>query len=169
MSYIIYLSFPFVYITLLSPAVVGTNKYRSIYTWYMVHSIWKICYFPSDMDHIVVLRHKLTYRLRPLSSGNIAVSNSSDQQMSIPITSLKHQFETLIYRLIKTYKNWYCVPKRPRSGNGAISVNIIGLTQVATPQPIPLMNLPAIIRSYFAQYAGFPSPQSSSGIWNGIA
>ena len=96
MSYIIYLSFPFVYITLLSPAVLGPNKYLSIYTWYMAHLIWKICY---------ILRHKLTYRLRPLSSGNIAVSNSSDQQMSIPITSLKHQFETLIYRLIKTYKN----------------------------------------------------------------
>ena len=158
MSYIIYLSFPFVYITLSSPAVLGTNKYLSICIWYMAHLI-------CDIN----LRHKLTYRLRPLSSGNIAVSNSSDQQMSIPITSLKHQFKTLISRRIKTYKNWYCVPKRPRSGSGAISVNIIGLTQVATPQPIPLMNLPAIIRSYFAQYAGFPSPQSSSGIWNGIA
>lgn len=136
---------------------------------YMAHLTWKICYTLYDMVHKVVLRHKLTYRLRPLSSGNIAVSNSSDQQMSIPITSLKYQFETLISRFIKTYKNWYCVPKTPRSGIGAISVNIIGLTQVATPQPIPLMNLPAIIRSYFAQYAGFPSPQSSSGIWNGIA
>ena len=71
----------------------------------MAHLTWKICYTLYDMVHKVVLRHKLTYRLRPLSSGNIAVSNSSDQQMSIPITSLKYQFETLIFRFTKTYKN----------------------------------------------------------------
>ena len=67
---------------------------------YMAHSIWKSCYALYDMVHKVVLRHKLTYLLRPLSSGNIAVSNSSDQQMSIPITSLKYQFETLMSGLI---------------------------------------------------------------------
>ena len=66
----------------------------------MGHTIWVIYYGPYHINHIVALWHKLTYLLSPLSNGNMASSNSSDQQMSIPITSLKYQFETHITGLI---------------------------------------------------------------------
>ena len=79
----------------------------------MSHIIWviyygefgSISYGPYHINHIVALPYKLTYLLRPLSNGNMASSNSSDQQMSIPITSLKYQIEFHITGLIKTYKN----------------------------------------------------------------
>ena len=66
--------------------------------------LWSIWYGPYHINHIVALWHKLTYLLRPLSSGNMASSNSSDQQMSIPITSLKYQIKTHITGLFKLTK-----------------------------------------------------------------